>query len=225
MALVTHYFNPNDVDNRVHPYTYAQQVIGTTYNYTSHLIGAKEVHAAGIPFTVTFSTSQNPNFNTYRAGFINNTTIKHVSGLAATAVSMANCFQGCTNLISVDRIPDSFSAMQSCFSDCTNLVNAPSIPNSVTNMSYAFQNCTNLVGDIYIYSNQIMNAVNCFKGSDLYKTIYIPFTYANNEYTQTYNSFIAAGYNSSTTSANNAHLADLNGRIITQEGTFDLPKA
>ena len=99
--------------------------------------------------------------------------------------------------------------MWGTFNLCSSLVNAPDIPNSVTNMNGTFNGCSNLTGNIYIHSNQVSNATNCFYNTSLTKNVYIPFTYENNTNTQTYNSFIAAGYDTAGT-INGVYLKNIN---------------
>ena len=111
-----------------------------------------------------------------------------------SVTSMSDTFNGCSNLVNAPVIPNSVTSMGRTFNSCSNLVNAPVIPNSVTNVWSTFNGCSNLIGDIYIYSNQVSNATNCFYNTSLTKNVYIPFTYRNNINTRTYNSFMAAGY-------------------------------
>ena len=61
-------------------------------------------------------------------------------------------------------------------------------------MSSTFSSCTNLGSQIYILSQNITYAVDCFYNTSLPKDVYIPYTYDNGEYTKTYNSFNIAGY-------------------------------
>ena len=114
--------------------------------------------------------------------------------LPNSVVNMSYTFANCIHLVDSPIIPNSVTDLESTFINCTNLTNAPSIPDSVTILSSTFCSCTNLTGSLYIYSNNITNATNCFANTTRIKEVYIPFTYSNNIYTQTYNSFIAAGY-------------------------------
>ena len=84
-----------------------------------------------------------------------------------------------------------------------------SVINSVTNMHGTFDGCRNLIGNIYIQSNRVTNAMRCFNSTTLTKNIYIPFAYENSEYTPTYNSFIAAGYDELGTQ-HGVYLKDIN---------------
>ena len=129
-----------------------------------------------------------------------------------SVTNMCNTFQWCTNLVNAPVIPSSVTDMSLTFSRCFKLVNAPEIPNSVTNMYYTFWDCYNLTGDINILSENISNATNCFYNAPLNKDVYIPFK-NNDVYTQTYNSFINAGY-STTERVNGVRLFDLNGPDI-----------
>ena len=57
--------------------------------------------------------------------------------------NMGNCFKGCTNLVSVERLP-SVEIMSGCFSGCTSLVEVLEIPGSIHGMAYCFDGCTSL---------------------------------------------------------------------------------
>ena len=74
------------------------------------------------------------------------------------------------------------------FYDCDKLnCSIPNIPNSVTDMSSAFYNCNNLYSsNVYIHSNNVHNATNCFYGMGNTMNI---FVHPN---TDTYNSFYEA---------------------------------
>jgi len=113
-----------------------------------------------------------------------------------SVTSLRYTFYYCNNLISAPVIPNSVTNMYDTFNGCSNLVNAPVIPNSVTNMYCTFYDCTKLAGNIYIHSENITHARACFWGTNalLQKNVYIPFKYANNVNTLTYNSFINADY-------------------------------
>ena len=139
-------------------------------------------------------------YNLTRAPFIPNS----VTNLVAA-------FSACNKLSSVSIISDSVINMTSTFFNAQSLTTAPVIPNHVIDMNSTFQNCTNLTGDIYIKSSQIINAYRCFycyNGVFKTKNVYIPFTYVNGENTETYNSFIAEGYDTSGTT-NGVYLKDI----------------
>ena len=122
--------------------------------------------------------------------------------------SMVETFYYCYNLVNASVIPNNVASMYQTFLNCRNLVNVPVIPNSVTDMSRTFWNCSNLQGDIYIKSENITNATNCFNQTSLTKNVYIPFTYENGVNTKTYNSFINAGYKTDG-SVNGVYLMDI----------------
>ena len=113
--------------------------------------------------------------------------------------SMCNTFAACYNLTSTPIIPDSVLSMEGTFLACYNLTSAPVIPTSVTILNSTFQGCNNLSGNIYIYSIQINNAVNCFYSTTAAKNVYIPFNAVLGIYTPTYNAFFNAGYKTSST--------------------------
>ena len=150
-------------------------------------------------------------------------------------MDISYCFYNCSNLTEMSEIPDSVINMSSTFSNCfmlkypsdlslnvndisslynncNNLLLSSEIPNSVTNMYETFAGCANLAGDIEINSENISNATNCFINTSANKDVYIPFK-NNDVYTETYNSFINAGY-STTERVNGALLMDLNGPDI-----------
>jgi len=118
----------------------------------------------------------------------------------------------CISLINVPLIPRSITNLWMTFYNCRSLVIAPEIPNSITDMYYTFYGCSNLTGNIYIRSNQISNATNCFhcfNSLNLSKNVFIPFTYENGINTKTYKSFISAGYDTVGTK-DGVYLKDIN---------------
>ena len=116
--------------------------------------------------------------------------------LPDSVTNMANTFNGCRsyNSISGIHLPTNVIDLSDTFSNCAMLFRSPVIPNNVQNMVNTFADCPSLMGPIYIKSNQIINAMNCFSNSYIPKNVYIPFTYENGVNTLTYNAFIAAGY-------------------------------
>jgi hypothetical protein len=81
-------------------------------------------------------------------------------------------------------------------------------------MSETFSYCWNLSGNIYIQSENISNAMNCFYNTSLTKNVYIPYTYENSEYTKTYNAFENARYDENGTT-NGVYLRDINSNYYT----------
>ena len=131
------------------------------------------------------------------------TSLVNVPVIPNSVTNMYWTFRGCENLVNVPTIPDSVTNMVYAFAGCSSLVNAPVIGNGVTNMQMAFYGTSNLQGNIYIYSNQVADAGSCFtvlpSKNAKTKNVYIPFTYDNGVNTLTYNSFIAAGYDTNGT--------------------------
>lgn len=125
-----------------------------------------------------------------------------------SVTNMHETFSGCTKLVNPPVIPNSVTNMGFAFYLCHNLVTAPVIPDSVTDISWTFCTCVNL-GDIQIYSNKITQASACFSGHPNSINVYIPFTYENGVNTQTYNAFIAAGYDTVGT-RDGVYLKDIN---------------
>ena len=126
---------------------------------------------------------------------------------------MYSTFEGCHNLTNVPLISNSVTNLSRTFIACNHLVNAPEIPSSVINMTNTFCNCTSLVGDVFIRSENIASAFDCFYNTSLEKNVYIPFTYDNGVNTTTYNSFMTAGY-SDTTRKHGVLLFDINEEDI-----------
>lgn len=122
----------------------------------------------------------------------------------------ATTYTNKANIASVNlrNIPFTDNSMYQAFYNCTNLYQVEGISNSVSNMSQAFKNCESLNSPIYISSLNITNATDCFDGGSLAKTVYIPFE-VSSSYTNTYNSFVSAGYDTNGTK-NGVYLADSN---------------
>ena len=98
-----------------------------------------------------------------------------------SVIDMDITFSDCYNLVNVTEIPDSVTNMGGTFAFCSNLITAPNIPSSVRgSLVYwgwegLFQGCTNLTGNVYIESENITIATNCFADTSLNKDVYIPF--------------------------------------------------
>lgn len=134
------------------------------------------------------------------------------NALPTNVVDLSQTFSACkylTNLATL-IIPNSVTNMVNTFVNCSNLTTAPNIPSNVTDMADTFYGCIKLAGDIYIHSPNIIRATSAFyqTNQNIVKNVYIPFKYANNQYTKTYNSFIAAGYKETST-LYNVYLKDL----------------
>ena len=178
----------------------------TSMNYTfygcSNLVNAPAIPNSVTTMWMTFSMCYNlvnapviPNSVTFMSDtFRSCSSLVNAPVIPNSVTYMYGTFNGCSSLVNAPAIPNSVTDMRRTFNGCSNLVNAPVIPNSVTNMWSTFSRCSNLIGDIYIYSNQVSNATDCFYNTSLTKNVHIPFTYGNNINTRTYNSFIAAGY-------------------------------
>lgn len=126
--------------------------------------------------------------------------------IPAEIVTISNTtYQNNTDIVSVDLQNTSFvnDSMYHAFYNCTSLETVTNINSNITNLEGAFYNCQNLTGNIYIYSEVVNNAIDCFTElSGIHKTkyVYIPFKNSNdNNYTTTYNSFISAGYDTNGT--------------------------
>ena len=95
--------------------------------------------------------------------------------------NMQCCFNGCTNLTQVSKIPTGVTNMAGCFSSCTNLTKAPKIPTGVTNMKGCFNSCTSLTEAPEIPTG-VTNMYSCFSGcTKLTKAPEIPTGVTNME--------------------------------------------
>lgn len=137
--------------------------------------------------------------NSLYYAFDNCRNLTAVSNIHSNITNMEGTFKNCQNLTYVESLPPQTTYLNAAFHNCTNLTTIPSIPDSVKYMGRTFYECTNLAGNIYIYSNQVINADSCFNNTTLQKNVYIPFTYENGEYTKTYNSFTSLGYDTTGT--------------------------
>lgn len=152
----------------------------------------------------------------------------------SNATDLSEAFDSCINLVNLTlKISNKITNLSETFSQCYNLTTQPmptipntvvnmhktfyytyrihsypNIPASVTDMSETFSDCYNFTGNIYISSYNVSNAYNCFAFTgNARKDIYLPFKYENGVASQTYNSFIAAGY-TTTGTLNGIYLKD-----------------
>lgn len=142
---------------------------------------------------LTTVTNINQNITTLYDTFWRCIRLVNAPVIPNSVTNMAKTFSECANLQNPPAIPISVVNMRRTFEYC-NLISAPTIPNSVDTMNETFLYCQYLAGDVFIESNQIINATDCFARTSITKNVYIPFTYSNGVNTQTYNSFISAGY-------------------------------
>ena len=117
------------------------------------------------------------------------TKITDMPIIPASVTSIMAAFAECYELVNVTPLPQNVTNIMDTFFGANKLTTAPNIPVAVINMRGTFDGCTNLTGNIYIESSQVNSCINCFNHTSLTKNVYIPFFYANNEYTETYNSF------------------------------------
>lgn len=130
--------------------------------------------------------------------FANCRNLTNVTNIHNTVTNMHSSFVNCVSLTAIPELPDSITNLDYGFQNCTKLESASIIPDSITTMVSTFENCTNLTGDIKIYSTNISNASECFAGTSVNKTVYIPYRFENHIYTPTYNAFTAVNYSSET---------------------------
>ena len=190
--------------------------MGVLFDSCTNLVNVTKIPDSVITMTSTFYSCSNlvnapviPNSVVYMSGtFYNCINLVNAPVIPNSVIDMSQTFIVCYNLVNAPVIPNSVINMAETFQYCNNLVNAPVIPNSVINMSQTFYYCYNLSGNIYIYSEQVSNIQDCFFYSSLDKDVYIPFTYANGEFTTTYNTFTQ--YYSPTNRRSGVLLFDIN---------------
>lgn len=156
-----------------------------TFTSCRNLISAPE-----IPSTVT-------NLMGTFHGCVNMTSVP--TTIPQGIANLRHTFRSCSKITTVPAIPNSVTDLGATFGDCWNITSAPDIPNSVIYMGQTFEFCYNLTGNINIYSNQIINATNCFNNTTQTKNVYIPFRNSDATLSATYNSFVAAGYDNAGT--------------------------
>ena len=103
-------------------------------------------------------------------------------------------FENCYSLVNIPSFGLNIRSMWAICRNCGSLTSIPVIPATVNYMVASFDNCTSLTGNIFIKASEITSAVYCFNNTSARKNVYIPFKYANNVNTKTYNAFIEAGY-------------------------------
>jgi hypothetical protein len=200
------YFDPfRDGDYTLHPkigYTVRKVLPAyyTQYYNTITDINLNGTVAVGITYNSNTGTNTRVWIDSLSHAFVNG-ALRNISGLGLITVPMdlTYTFSNCQNLTYIESLPPQTTYLNAAFRNCTNLTTIPSIPDSVKYMGGTFYECTNLAGNIYIYSNQVINADSCFNNTTLQKNVYIPFTYENGEYTKTYNSFTSLGYDTTGT--------------------------
>lgn len=132
------------------------------------------------------------NVTSIKDAFYNCKSINTIPTIPESVTNIDSAFSGCSNITTIPTIPN-VTSLNYTFAG-TNITTVPVIPESVTSLNSTFANCTALTGSIYINSTNVSSAINCFGGTTSIKHVYIPFSNRNNGYTQTYNSFITAGY-------------------------------
>ena len=114
--------------------------------------------------------------------------------LSNESTSLENTFRNCTNITSVGAIPSGVTSLCNTFYGCSKIEELPTIANSITNMSGTFYGCTQIQGTVTISCNTVQDATNCFGGTSATKNVGIFYYNQDGSYTNTYNAFIAAGY-------------------------------
>ena len=152
----------------------------------------------------TVSTNTQDMSNMFNGFFKINSWIDVPSTATNLSWAFANCYslnQPITNYGTSGlwvtwgvAIPNSVTDLSFAFYGCSNLNQKVEVVNSVTNLCQTFRYATGLQGNVFIYSQDVTNAQSCFGSTWLEKNVYLPFKYSNGVNTQTFNSFLAAGY-------------------------------
>lgn len=108
--------------------------------------------------------------------------------------SLENTFRNCVNLSAVGAIPSNVTSLCNTFYGCSGIQELPTVTNNITNMHSTFYGCTRIQGKVTIACNNITDVVDCFGGTTATKNVGIFYYNQDGSYTNTYNSFIAAGY-------------------------------
>ena len=143
--------------------------------------------------------------------FCNCRNFMSTPNIPTATINIQNAFTYCVNIPSMPSLPNSVVNMAGTFLGCTNLQMMTNIPENITNLCGTFYNCPLITGNIYIKSNQISDASDCFRPigyTPLIKNVYIPFKNSDGTNSATYNSFTVAGYKTDG-SYQNVYLKDL----------------
>ena len=83
-------------------------------------------------------------------------------------VNISNLYNGCTELTTAPKIPNSVTNMYAAFEGCTKLSSLPVIGENVESLQRAFYGCTNVTGTITVHA-EATNYDSCFYGIDMSK--------------------------------------------------------
>ena len=169
----------------------------TTLNLNNAMVTNMAEAFAGASSVINVVTGINTNsicVNMANA-FASCRNLTSISSVPGGIKTLFRGFIGCYKLQSLPTFPDTIEDYYLAFDACNGLTTAPIISSNAKNVSRAFSGCNSLSGNVYIKSNKITSAVNCFNiTSPLRKNVYIPFKNSDGTNSATYNSFIAAGY-------------------------------
>lgn len=132
-----------------------------------------------------------------------------------SATNISFMFSGCGNFNQNVQIPNSVVDMHGTFQTCASLNQNIQIPSSVNKLTNTFLSCGNLTGRINVLSENVTDADSMFFATTLPKDVYIPYNYTNGERSQTFNSFVTAGYldsSGASTGINGVTMHDLNAQ-------------
>ena len=89
---------------------------------------------------------------------------------------MYGAYSYCSNLTGSPVCGNNVSHLGFAYRNCSKLTGSPACGSNVTNMYCAYENCPNLYGDMFVYSNKVSNATDCFIGRNTSKilNLYVP---------------------------------------------------
>ena len=128
----------------------------------------------------TTNWSKDESINGWCVGITDKTKVSYsdipayINGKPVT--DMHNAFEGCENMITAPKIPDTVLYMVDTYSECYSLKKAPELPKQLVNMYATFHNCTSLTDESeLIIPNTVKNMRSTFAGcSKLTKAPVIP---------------------------------------------------
>ena len=132
---------------------------GDTKNYSSSSRPDwHESHRADIK-SVVFEEGVTPDNLSYYFGACTN--LSSLNRIPDSVTNMAYAFQGCSSLVSIPNFPASLTNLTSTFASCRSLSSVPEIPEGTTLMGNTFSMCTALKSAPYIPST-VTNLNNAF---------------------------------------------------------------
>lgn len=154
------------------------------------------IEISGVNFTTRYNYIYNATIGRRMTPFFNNPLVEELdlNFVSGWNNDYSRMFYSATNLRQVIHLSNTMTTMYATFYNCFNFNCPVQIPNTVIGLEFTFGNCPNMTSRIDIYSTEVMNAYNYSQSSPAYQNTYIYYNYVNGTPTNTYNSFITAGY-------------------------------